>query len=565
MEGLVVCPANHVPLTPLSFLERAAFVYRKNIALIYGNISYSWEELHGRCINLASALSQLGVSSGDVVATVAPNVAAQYELHFGVPMAGAVLSALNTMLDATTLAQKLQQLEAKIIFVYSDFIELVLQALAILQEKDKSCLIVLIHEGNNVTKPPVSSSGPSKILDYQTLLEMGQPNFKIMHPKNEFDPISINFTSGSTGKPKGAVYSHRAAYLNTIADIFRYEMGKSPVFLWTVDMFRCNGWCLPWTIAALGGTNVCLSEINGKDILDAIYLHNVSHFCGAPMILTKIANAMGINQPLLPHKVNVTVAGVLPQPEILIKLEKLGFTINHAYGMSEALGPMISMPWKFQDEHFSKSNQDVDVKIREGVHNIMMEEVDVKDPESMKSVPADGKTTGEIMFRGNAMMMGYLKDSSRTEEAFEGGWYRTKDLGVKYANGNIKLKDRAVDVVKTDGKTISTLEIEGVLIRHPMVLEVAVVARCDDVLGETPCAFVKLKKGCFMTDEEIIKFCEDWLQDYMVPKAVIFGDLPFNSSGKIQKFILRDKVNNAMKLCLQVGCNSVGELPTPSS
>ncbi|MCD9644232.1 hypothetical protein HAX54_032380 [Datura stramonium] len=536
-EGLVVCRANHVPLTPLSFLERAAFVYPKRIALIHGNISYSWQELHGRCLNLASALSQLGVSPGHIVAAVVPNVPALYELHFSVPMAGAVLSALNTQLDASTLAQILQQLEAKVIFVYSDFIELVLQALIILQEKDEPYLVVLIHDStNNVKEPPASSATP-KILDYQTLLEMGQPNFKIVYPKNEFDPISINFTSGSTGKPKGVVYSHRAAYLNAIADIFRYEMWKSPVFLWTVDMFRCNGWCLPWTVAALGGSNICLREINGKEILESIYLHNVTHFCGAPMILTKIADAIGTNQPLLPHEVSVTVAGVLPPPEILTKLEELGFNINNAYGMSEALGPVISMPRKFQDN----SDEEANVKIREGIHNIMMEEVDVKDPESMKSVPADGKTTGEIMFRGNAMMLGYLKDPSRTEEAFEGGWYRTKDLGIKYPDGYIKLKDRAIDIIKSGGKIISTLEIEGVLIRHPMVLEAAVVARPDDVLGETPCAFVKLKQGCFATDEEIIKFCEDWLQDYMVPQAVIFGDLPLNSSGKIQKFILRDK------------------------
>ncbi|XP_060193349.1 probable CoA ligase CCL13 [Lycium barbarum] len=544
MEGLVLCPANHIPLTPLSFVERAAFVYRKKVALIHGNISYSWEELNGRWVKLASSLSQLGVSPGDVVAAVAPNVPSLYELHFSVPMAGAVLSALNTKLDAATLSQILLQLEAKVIFVYSDFTELVLQALTMFQEKDKPYLVVLIHESNNV-KEPLVSSAPPKILDYQTLLEMGQPNFKIVYPKNEFDPISINFTSGSTGKPKGVVYSHRAAYLNAIADIFRYEMGKSPVFLWTVDMFRCNGWCLPWTVAALGGTNICLGEINGKEILESIYLHNVTHFCGAPIILRKIADAIDTNQPLLPHKVNVTVAGVLPPPEIMTKLEKVGFNINHAYGMSEALGPMISMPRKYQDDH-PNSDEDTNVKIREGIHNIITEEVDVKDPESMKSVPADGETTGEIMFRGNAMMMGYLKDPSRTEEAFEGGWYRTKDIGIKYPNGYIKLKDRAVDVVKSGEKIISTLEIEGVLIRYPMVLEAAVVARPDDVLGETPCAFVKLKEGCFVTDEEIIKFCEDWLQDYMVPSAVIFGDLPLNSSGKIQKFILRDKAKVIM-------------------
>ncbi|KAK4368195.1 hypothetical protein RND71_011987 [Anisodus tanguticus] len=454
-------------------------------------------------------------------------------------MAGAVLAALNTKLDTTTLAQILQKLEAKVIFIHSDFIELVFQALIILQETDKPCLIVLIRDSNNVKEPPISSA-PQKILDYETLLEMGQPNFKIVYPKNEFDPISINFTSGSTGMPKGVVYSHRAAYLNAIADIFRYEMGKKHVFLWTVDMFRCNGWCLPWTVAALGGTNICLGEFNGKEILDEIYLHNVTHFCGAPIILTKIADAINTNQLVLPHQVNVTVAGVLPPPEIMTKLEELGFNINHSYGMSEALGPVISMPRKFQDD-FSKSNEHANVKIREGIRNIMMEQVDVKDPESMESVPADGKTIGEIMFRGNAMMLGYLKDPSRTEEAFEGGWYRTKDLGIKYPNGYIKLKDRAVDVIKSGGEIISTLEIEGVLIRHPMVLEAAVVARPDDFLGEIPCAFVKLKEGCFVTDQEIIKFCEDWLLDYMVPKTVIFGDLPLNSSGKMQKFILRDK------------------------
>ncbi|OIT27489.1 PREDICTED: probable acyl-activating enzyme 1, peroxisomal [Nicotiana attenuata] len=539
MEGLVLCSANYTPLTPLSFLERAAFVYRKRVALIHGNTSFSWEELHGRCVKLASALFKLGVSPGDIVAAVAPNIPALYELHFSVPMAGAVLSALNPRLDAATLAQLLQQLVAKVIFVYSDFIEIVLQALNILQEKDKPYFLVLIHESSNTKELPVSSP-PTKILDYHTLLEMGQSNFKIVYPKNELDPISISFTSGSTGKPKGVVYSHRAAYLNAIADIFRYEMGKMPVFLWTVDMFRCNGWCLPWTVAALGGTNICIEEINGKEILDAIYLHNVTHFCGAPMILSKIADAIATNQPLLPHQVNVTVAGVLPPLEILTKLEELGFIINHAYGMSEALGPMISMSRKYQDD-FSNSNEDMNVKIREGIHNIMMEEVDVKDPESMKSVPADGKTTGEIMFRGNAMMLGYLKDTSKTEEAFEGGWYRTKDLGIKYPDGYIQLKDRAVDIIKSGEKFISTLEIEVVLIRHPMVLEAAVVALPDDVVGETPCAFVKLKEGCFVTDEEIIKFCKDWLQDYMVPRAVIFGDLPLNSSGKIQKFILRDK------------------------
>ncbi|CAN4083548.1 unnamed protein product [Withania somnifera] len=506
-----LCPANHVPLTPLSFLERAAFVYRKKVALVHGDISHSWEELHRRCVKLASALSQLGLSPGHLVAAVAPNVPALYELHFSVPMAGAVLSALNTKLDAATLAHILQKLEAKVIFVYSDFIELVLQGLITLQEKDKPYLIVLIHDGNDVIQLPVSSV-PPKILDYQTLLEIGQPNFK---------------------NPKGVVYSHRAAYLNAIADIFRYEMRKSPVFLWTVDMFRCNGWCLPWTVAALGGTNICLGETNGKEILESIYLHNVTHFCGAPMMLTKIADAIGKNQSLLPHNVNVTVAGVLPPPVIMNKLEKLGFSINQAYGMSEALGPMISMPWQFQNGS-PKSNEDANVKIREGIHNIVMEQVDVKDPGSMRSMPADGKTIGEIMFRGNAMMMGYLKDPSRTEEAFEGEWYRTKDLGIKYPNG---------------GEIISSLEIEGVLIRHPMVLEAAVVARPDDVLGETPCAFVKLKEGCFVTEEEIIKFCEDWLQDYMVPKGVFFGDLPLNSSGKIQKFILRDKAK-ALKLCL---------------
>lgn len=515
---------------------------------------------------------------------MAPNIPPLYELNFAVPMTGAVLSALNTKLDSTTLSLKLALLEPKAIFIEYEYFKVVLGSLALAKTSPPPLLILILedtmlvknghsgfkmkkkclengHSGVKIYYTPLEMGGFDFMI-YDELLEMGNSDFKVVYPEDECDPIAINFTSGSTGNPKGAVYSHRATYLNTIGQIFRSEMaGKSPIFLWTVDMFRCNGWCLPWTMAALGGTNICSRDNSGQAILEAISHHNVTHLCGQPLILTKIAEAMknNSNLPLLPNKVDVDVivAGVLPSSEILSELENVGFKISYAYGMTEALGPVTSIPWKSRENFCPTLSKDekLRVRVREGMHNIMVEGADVKDPVTMKSVPADGETTGEIMFRSNTMMLGYFKNKQGTKEVFEGGWYRTRDIGVKHPSGYIELKDRRADVITCGTETVSSLEIEGVLVRHPKVLEAAVVGKPNEVLGQTACAFVKLKEGCSATEEDLIKFCEDNLPHHKVPQAVIFGDLPLNSTGKIQKFALREKVKCLCKTFDNGKCN----------
>lgn len=480
---------------------------------------------------------------------MAPNIPALYELHFGAPMAGAIYCALNTGLNATTLALKLDQSQPKVVFVDYQYIEVVQQAISMLSEiKSKPLLLVLIQESNMESTLSVNIKEPDVEIcsEYETLIEMGKANFKILHPKDERDPISINYTSGSTGNPKGVVYSHRAVYLNSLAMIFRSEMRQMPVFLWTVDMFRCNGWCFPWVMAALGGTNICLRNISGKDIFDAVFHHNVTHFYGAPGILNKIAETPATDQRPLSRKVNVTVAGTLPPLEIPRGLEALGFVITHGYGMSEALGPVMM---KILNQNNSTDlDEEENIKARQGIHSLLMECVDVKDPITMKSVPPDGKTIGEVMFRSNTMMLGYLKNSQATQEAFKGGWYRTRDVGVRYPNGCIEMKDRWDDMIICGGENISTLEIEAILVKHPKILEAAVVGKPHHILGETPCAFVKLKLESYVSSEEIIKFCQSNLPHYMVPHNVIFGDLPVNSTGKIQKFVLKGRAKDVGSL-----------------
>ncbi|XP_052197797.1 butanoate--CoA ligase AAE1-like isoform X2 [Diospyros lotus] len=554
MEGLVKCSANYVPLSPISFLERAAFVCGEKVSVVYGShIRYTWRQTHARCINLASALSQLGLRPGDVVAALAPNIPALYELHFGVPMAGAVLSALNTRLNASMLELLLQELQAKFLFVDYQFIEVVLKALKLITlAKAKPPFLVLIPESDLSNHQEIAPSTVEKLppgsLHYDQLLAMGKYGFEPIRPADECQPISVNFTSGSTGKPKGAVYSHRAAYLNSIARILAGDMRPIPVFLWTVDMFRCNGWCFTWAMAAMGGTNICIRSLTAKAIFDAIHLHKVTLLCGAPAILSLIAEAPAADHTLLPSKVEILVAGALPSGKAVNKVQELGFSVSHLYGMTEALGPFTAQSLKPPKD---------DQASGEGIHNPMMEEIDVKDPETMISLPSDGKTIGEVMFRSNTLMSGYLKNPQATQKAFRGGWYRSGDLGVRLPNRCIEIKDRAVDKIQSSGgEMISSLEVEAVVAGHSMVAAVAVVGRLDGAVGETACAFVTLKEGCNGTAEEIVEFCRVRLPQYMVPKSVVFMDLPVNSIGKVQKFVLRSSLSLSPAAAFYLWCPS---------
>ena len=503
------------------------------------------------------------------MAAFAPNVPALYELHFAVPMAGAVLSALNFLLDDTMLAVVLRQLEPTFIFVDYQFVHVVLKALHSLTQTPndqrrtsfKTPILVLIPEchdqklnHDNDHEYFKHYNLPEGALKYNDLVEDHdhEDYFKIIWPSDERDPISVNYTSGSTGNPKGVVYSHRAVYLNSLAIALNTRRSAtSAVFLWTVDMFRCNGWCYTWAMAALGGTNVCLRNVtlSATTILDAILLHNVTHMCGKPAILNTLASHNGDQTPTpLPSRVDIIVAGALPSHEILAKVTEMGFDVSHGYGMTEALGPAIIEPWR---------PDQANVWYRHGL--ITIDGFDVKDPNTMESVPDDGKTIGEIMFRGQTLMSGYLGNPEATEKAYKDGWYRTGDVGIRHRDGWIQMKDRAEDIVVCGGKAISTLEIEAVLLRHPCVSAAAVVGRIKQyhdhhgdglMLGnhETLCAFVKLKEGRengtnVTSAKQIMDFCADNLSAYMVPHAVIFGDLPVNSTGKVQKFVLRYKAN----------------------
>ncbi|XP_042479170.1 butanoate--CoA ligase AAE1-like [Macadamia integrifolia] len=540
MEGLVRCSANYIPLSPISFLERSAYVYRDRLSIVYGDVKYTWGETRERCLKIASGLTQMGISHLDIVAVLAPNIPEMYELHFGVPMAGAVLCTLNVRHDSAMISVLLRHSESKIIFVDYQFLEVARGALELLSKTaTKLPLLVLIPESNKPL-PTSKITSSSVYLEYENILAMGQPDFKIRRPKDEWDPISLNYTSGTTSSPKGVVYSHRGAYINSFSAVLLNNMSPMLTYLWTVPMFHCNGWSLTWGVAVQGGTNVCLRHVTPRGIFDSISLHKVTNMAGAPTVLNMIVNAPSSDRRPLPCKVDVMTGGAPPPPHVLFKMEELGFSVFHSYGLTETYGPGTICTWK-PEWNSLPADQRAKLNSRQGVHHNGMEEVDIKDPVTMKSVPSDAKTMGEVMFRGNTVMNGYLKELKATQEAFSGGWFRTGDLGIKHPDGYIELKDRSKDIIISGGENISTIEVESVLFSHPAILEAAVVGRPDDHWGETPCAFVKLKEGMNATAEEIIKFCRDHLPHYMAPRTVVFVELPKTSTGKTQKFLLRDK------------------------
>ncbi|XP_008452948.2 butanoate--CoA ligase AAE1-like [Cucumis melo] len=544
MEGIIPCSANSLPLTPITFLERAAAVFADRISLVYGNVRFTWGETLQRCTKFASALVHLGISRGDVVAVLAPNVPATYELHFAVPMAGAILCTLNMRHDAAMISTLLGHSEAKIIVVDHQYLHIVKAAIEIMSKMtaaEELPRIVIVQEFDHPSSNINGFDSASDDLEYESLLNTGTLDFEIRRPIDEWDPISLNYTSGTTSRPKGVIYSHRGTYLNTLSTILLNDMSSMPVYLWTVPMFHCNGWSMTWGVAAQGGTNICQRNVNAKEIFANISLHKVTHMGGAPTVLNMIVNAPITEQKPLPGKVTVMTGGAPPPSNILYKMRELGFLIVHCYGLTETCGVATFCQWKPEWDSLPDDKQ-AKLKSRQGMQHIGVEGLDIKNPITMESVPADGKTMGEVMIRGNTVMSGYLKDLKATEEAFNGGWFRSGDLGVRHPDGYIELKDRSKDIIISGGENISTIEVESVLFNHPSVLEAAIVGRPDDHWGETPCAFVNLKDGSNATQEEIIEFCRDKLPHYMAPKTVVFkSDLPKSSTGKIQKLILKEE------------------------
>jgi 3-(methylthio)propionyl---CoA ligase len=533
-QGLDKNPANYAPLTPLTFIERAAYVHPDRVAVIHGDEQYTWRETYARCRRLASALSRRGIGAGDTVAVIAPNVPAIYEAHFGVPMSGAVLNTLNTRLDAEAIAFQLNHGEAKVLIIDREFSGIIEKALTLVSHRP---FVIDIDD------PQYDGGTLLGETEYEAFLEEGDQDYRWSPPQDEWEAISLNYTSGTTGNPKGVVYHHRGAYLNAVSNILSWGMPQHSVYLWTLPMFHCNGWCFPWTMAANAGTNVCLRKVDPKLIYDAIKTHRVTHFCGAPIVHSMLINAPEEMRRGLEHTVSGFVAGAAPPLAVIEGMEKIGFSITHVYGLTETYGP-AAVCAKHPEWNELPLEKRVELNGRQGVASPMQEAMTVLDPETLEAVPWDGETMGEIMFRGNLTMKGYLKNLKASEEAFEAGWFHSGDLAVMEPDGYVKIKDRSKDVIISGGENISSLEVEDVLYRHPAVLVAAVVARPDEKWGETPCAFVELKEGASPGEQEMIEFCRNHLARYKVPKAVVFGPLPKTSTGKIQKFILRDRAKS---------------------
>jgi fatty-acyl-CoA synthase len=529
--------ANFAALSPLSFIERAAEVYPGKLAVIHGELRRTWGEVYARCRQLASALTRKGIGKGDTVAVMLPNTPPMVEAHFGIPMAGAVLNALNTRLDPQTIAFMLDHGEAKAVIVDSEFAAVMKRAISLRQSQRE----LLVIDAQDAVYAPGERIGS---IGYDEFVAGGDADFAWQLPADEWDAIALNYTSGTTGNPKGVVYHHRGAAINAISNILEWDMPKHPVYLWTLPMFHCNGWCFPWTVAARAGVNVCLRKVEASAMADAIKTHGVTHYCGAPIVHGMLVNAPHELKQGLPRGVKGMVAGAAPPASMIEGMERLGFDLTHVYGLTEVYGPATVCP-----KHDEWSDVDIGerarLNARQGVRYHLQRDARVLDSGTMKPVPWDGETMGEIMFRGNITMKGYLKNPGATQEAFAGGWFHTGDLAVQYPDGYIKIKDRSKDIIISGGENISSIEVEDVLYRHPDVLAAAVVARPDPKWGETPCAFVELKAGAKTTPEEIVAHCRKHLAGFKVPRAVVFGELPKTSTGKIQKFELRKKAGSA--------------------
>jgi fatty-acyl-CoA synthase len=524
--------ANYTPLSPLSFLARAASIFPDHTAIVHGSSRTVYAEFYARSRRLASALAARGIGRNDTVTVMLANTPPMLEAHYGVPMAGAVLHSLNTRLDAAIIAFQLDHADSKVVITDREFAPVMKEALALAEVSP----LVIDYDDPEFTQEGERLGS----LDYEAFVMSGDPAFDWSLPEDEWDAIALNYTSGTTGNPKGVVYHHRGAYLLAQANILTAGMAKHPVYLWTLPMFHCNGWCFPWSMSVVAGTHVCLRQVRQKPIWDALADEGVTHLCGAPVVMSTILNAADADKRDLGGRVVDFFTAAAPPPEsVLAAMKDAGFNVTHLYGLTEVYGPAVVNEWK-RDWDDRPAAEQAALKARQGVRYVALEDLTVRDPETMEAVPADGETLGEVMFRGNVVMKGYLKNPQATAEAFSGGWFHSGDLGVLHPDGYIQLKDRSKDIIISGGENISSIEVEDVLFKHPQVIAAAVVARPDEKWGETPCAFVELKAGASVTDEELIAFCRERMARFKAPRHVVFTELPKTSTGKIQKFVLRE-------------------------